>query len=846
MASSYAKIIKRTDVINEQVPGFVSNDHQTFVKFLEAYYEFLSTKQFVASERLQDYLDIDSVPEDFLNYFWEEIKEIPGTVIVDKRLLAKHIRDLYASKGTRKSIELLFRILYNEDIKIYEPKDDVLRASDGKWVATQIIRTKVPIGFNINTLNGRKLYQYNLADSETAQFIVANVSIVESDSKYLYIEITPSSLVGDIDSKKRLYTRDRKTSLEIIESFGISSYQERGALYLPGDVFYAGNLPCYVRSVATGKVDGVFIIDGGTGYSVGDYLTFDESGSGGAGVSVRVTSVTGGGAVSGVFVVSNGRGYETLPKCIGNGSGVFLPYSDSIGRVLDVVVKDASSQNEAVNVSTRAITTDIVGLTVDEAIYKISDNVINENGLGILTEDGGRIETEDVFAEPIFIGKVDTIDSDFNIRISDNFGQCRITTEDGASILDESESFIIDEQSTLPLGRCRVRSESGLEFSILFAKQASIKGSLESIFRIPARFINEDGFVSQSNKKIHDSLFYQDFSYVIQSAQSFKLYKNILRKIVHPAGIAVFGEVKLDTYIRIIENRIQKSFADLKIFSDVTLSLRKTSDIDFVYKIESRGCIGTSYEFLERYKFIIGSDYTNSVYGSSYQVGISDFDRDTPLQPPDMLRDSVSMSAFMQFTLNDIYEYDSSYLQTRPLTLDGSFILDGSQTLDGTNTPEQTVNDTIGKYKLRRNKRLPYALGAEIRITPSQDIEDEIIMSDSVSFVLTSSISELLGMSESIASIAGIAMNINENFILVDNLDSQYTFNSSQTDSLTILDLATLSVSPYVTETFTVVDQISRMDLSGTNESVGVSDVVVWEVSTISSIGSTAINSSPI
>lgn len=845
MASSYAKIIKRTDVINEQVPGFVSNDHQTFVKFLEAYYEFLSTKQFVASERLLDYLDVDTVPQDFLNYFWEEIKEIPGTVVADKRLLAKHIRDLYSSKGTRKSIELLFRILYNEDIKIYEPKDDVLRASDGKWVSTQIIRTKVPIGFDIQSLNGRKLYQYNLADNETAQFIVASVSIVESDTQYLYIEITPSSLVGVIDSKKRLYTKDRTTSLQIIESFGISEYIKRGSLYLPGDVFYAGSLPCYVRSVATGKVDGVLILDGGSGYAVGDYLLFDEDGTGGAGVSVVVSEVQGG-AVSGVFVVSNGRGYETLPKCIGNGSGVFLPYSNSVGRILEVVVKDASSQNNSVNVSTRVITSNNFGLTVGESLFKIASTILSENGIDILNEDGTVIESEEVVASPLFIGTVDSVDDDFNIKLSDNFGEYKILTEDGSSIVTESDQVILDEQSTEILGSCRVRSSFGLEFSILYANSASIKGKLDSIFRIPSRFINEDGFVSQSNKRIHDSLFYQDFSYVIQSAQSFKLYKNILRKIAHPAGIAVFGEVKLDSYIKIIEDRINKSFIDLKIFTYTVLSLQKSVSMDFVYKIESKGCIGSSFEFLEKFKFILGSDYTTGVYGSVYPVGISDFDRTTPIQPPEMLKDSVSMSAFMQFTLNDIYDYDPTYLQTRPLTLDGNFILDGSQTLDGTNTPEQTVNDTLGKYKLKRNRRLPYALGAEIRITPSQGIEEELVMSDSVSYVLTASLSEMLGLTENISSIAGIAMNVNESFTLVDSLSSQYTFNSSQTDSMTILDLAAFTFSPYVEESFTVVDRISRMGLSGTNESVGVSDEVVWQVSTTSSIGSSSVNSGPI
>jgi hypothetical protein len=59
---------------------------------------------------------------------------------VDVRKLIKFIKQFYNSKGAEKSIQFLFRILFDSDVKIYYPKTDMLRISDGKWSADFVIR----------------------------------------------------------------------------------------------------------------------------------------------------------------------------------------------------------------------------------------------------------------------------------------------------------------------------------------------------------------------------------------------------------------------------------------------------------------------------------------------------------------------------------------------------------------------------------------------------------------------------------------------------------------------------------------------------------------------------------
>ena len=52
---------------------------------------------------------------------------------------------------------------------------------------------------------------------------------------------------------------------------------------------------------------------------------------------------------------------------------------------------------------------------------------------------------------------------------------------------------------------------------------------------------SSDGYVS-GNKKVQDSYFYQDFSYVITSEIDQKIWDKAVHDTVHPAGTIVFGQ----------------------------------------------------------------------------------------------------------------------------------------------------------------------------------------------------------------------------------------------------------------------------------------------------------------
>lgn len=137
---------KISPLIESLFPDFYREEGQKFIAFVKAYYEWLEESEYLVdgvnvapktlfhSRRLFDIRDIDRTPEEFLSYFKQKfLKGITLNNVTDSRNLVKHSLELYRSKGTQRSIDLLFSLLFNEKVDVYLPGRDILRASDGEW-----------------------------------------------------------------------------------------------------------------------------------------------------------------------------------------------------------------------------------------------------------------------------------------------------------------------------------------------------------------------------------------------------------------------------------------------------------------------------------------------------------------------------------------------------------------------------------------------------------------------------------------------------------------------------------------------------------------------------------------
>lgn len=130
------KIDKISALVQAQFPDFFKEDGQNFLSFMEAYYAYMETDGGAtdAVRKLESYRDIASTTEEFIDYFFNTLlPSVPVEVLGDKKLMAKYVKEFNQSRGTLAAYKLMFRAIYNEDIELNYPSDNVLKLSTSDW-----------------------------------------------------------------------------------------------------------------------------------------------------------------------------------------------------------------------------------------------------------------------------------------------------------------------------------------------------------------------------------------------------------------------------------------------------------------------------------------------------------------------------------------------------------------------------------------------------------------------------------------------------------------------------------------------------------------------------------------
>jgi hypothetical protein len=195
-------------LINRQVPEFIREEYPLFITFLEAYYEYLETKQgtqindlTTKAKDLKNLSDVDSSIEEFEQQFYNSYATfLPKDVAVDKALLIKNVLPLYLSKGSEKSFKLLFRLLFSEELEVIYPKNNILRASDGKWTVDSILRIDTDVR-SVYTATGNTSFSLaqQVNNDEVEVYVNGTLKTFSTDyyirkeSKKLIFKIAPSA-----------------------------------------------------------------------------------------------------------------------------------------------------------------------------------------------------------------------------------------------------------------------------------------------------------------------------------------------------------------------------------------------------------------------------------------------------------------------------------------------------------------------------------------------------------------------------------------------------------------------------------------------------------------------------
>jgi len=119
--------------IASQFPAVYQENGEVLLAFIEAYYKHLDETIDRDIPRLRD---IDTTLTAFLIYY--KNKYMAGLPLevnppIDIRFIVKHIKNLYTRKGSQESLELMFKLFFDEDISVVYPGNRILKTSDSVW-----------------------------------------------------------------------------------------------------------------------------------------------------------------------------------------------------------------------------------------------------------------------------------------------------------------------------------------------------------------------------------------------------------------------------------------------------------------------------------------------------------------------------------------------------------------------------------------------------------------------------------------------------------------------------------------------------------------------------------------
>ena len=295
-----------SSLIKTQLPDFVRADHPKFKRFLELYYQWLETNDpagvspeggntVYQAMNISDYRDIDQTPDDFIRFFKQELLPyFPENTALDIRKILKSAREFYSKKGSIESVKWLFRALFNEEIEINFPKEQILIASHGKWKKPKAFR--ITVG-ETNKFVNVKLLEKRLVtgsisgatcvvesanrtiDPDTAKEIIeiyiSNIKRYFNNGEYVNINYTDENGIDRVFSEKIIGTI---SNIYLDSNIKTDPQQNRrGLLYNIGDpVVITGGLDlvseaqhaiAYVGNVTTGSIEAVTTLFPGYGYT---------------------------------------------------------------------------------------------------------------------------------------------------------------------------------------------------------------------------------------------------------------------------------------------------------------------------------------------------------------------------------------------------------------------------------------------------------------------------------------------------------------------------------------------------------------------------------------------------
>ena len=515
-------------------------------------------------QELLNFRDPDKAISNFLTKFRNEfLNTLPESLnsVVNKRKLIKNVKSLYRAKGTNRGHELFFKLLFNESSETIYPREQMLRASDGQW-DTQLQMRAIQTSAQLQTGDTANLVGRTITgETSGATAIIENVFKFQIGinlvTEFILNEDTITGTFSTSEVIRGTATDDddvfiKATITGIPNSITVTN---DGALYIEGETVTVtgGGTGAIINvdAIGRGSLTNFYIDNGGSGYEIGDNIEFNDTGTGGGSARAKVSVVNGGftqeeststeedhlvledetvrgdpytgnklvqesgtgsGDITDIRIIDAGSNYQSLPiisvdDTNGSGASIFT-YGTEIGRLQGLkIVEGGAEYQQSASPPTLTLRSKLL------VLGKSGDFSATETVTGTATDSSSITAT------------VVSFDSDRNIL-----------TLSGATGTFAANTTITGNTS---LATATVKITDPATATATVAATANTAGS----------FLNEDGHISETTMRIQDSLYYQDFSYVIKVGRTINDWRDSFKKTMHSAGFYFTGQVNIQTQV---------------------------------------------------------------------------------------------------------------------------------------------------------------------------------------------------------------------------------------------------------------------------------------------------------
>ena len=499
---------------------------------------------------LLSFRDPDKVISHFLGQFRNEVlTTIPENLTegLNKRELIKRVKSLYRTKGTAKGHELFFRLLFGISSETFYPKEQMLRVSDGEFTSNTILRCINSIG-DTGKLLGRQIT--GITSGATA--IVENISRFQISSEVVSeFLLNQESIVGTFQVGETIRgtasdTDDLYIKSDVTGIPGKFTITNDGSLFTDNEqvdlVGGGGGANCQVGEIGAGGISEFYINANGSQYQIGDQLVFNNANTNGAGAVAEVAVVNG--AIAG----ETSSGYD------------------------HIIFEDATSKND-INPGNKIVLESGLGDITDIRLIKSGSGYTSLPTVTIATDSGLSAE---IYAYGTEIGKllgITTIESGLKHDLSPSPPTVKLPQ--AILILGHTGNYVAGETITggtssntgvvlswdSTRGLLRLKNITGA-----FVGHEVMTGSISGVTGLMAKtdvatatvevvgtstsegkYISEDGHLSETTMKVQDSLYYQDFSYVIKVGRTIDTWRDAFKKTMHPAGFYFTAQVNIES-----------------------------------------------------------------------------------------------------------------------------------------------------------------------------------------------------------------------------------------------------------------------------------------------------------